>query len=204
MAVTPSIDLRRNRRVALISAGVALGMLGLGFAAVPLYRIFCQVTGFGGTTQRASAAEAQGVQVAGQMISVRFDGNVSNGMPWRFGPEQVHEEMRIGERKIAFYNAENLSNKAITGVASFNVEPEYAAKYFMKVQCFCFNEQTLGPGQKLRMPVLYYVDPAILQDKDAAAVKQITLSYTFHVSANQAAATGKADGKALDPAQAAR
>lgn len=204
MAITPPINLNRNRRVALISAGVALAMLGLGFAAVPLYRIFCQVTGFGGTTQRSTEAEAQAVKVVAQTISVRFDGNVEAGMPWRFGPEQFHEEMRIGERKLAYYNAENTSNRPITGVASFNVEPEYAGKYFHKVQCFCFNEQTLQPGQKLRMPVLYYVDPAILQDKDAAQIKQITLSYTFHVSANQAAATGKADGKALDPAQAAR
>lgn len=203
MALAATLDPRRNRRVAFYAGAVALAMLGLGFASVPLYRMFCQITGFGGTTQRASAAEANAVQVSGKTISVRFDGNVESGLPWRFAPDQVTEEMRIGERKIAFYTAENTSDHPITGVASFNVEPEYAALYFKKVQCFCFNQQTLQPGQKLRMPVLYFVDPAILNDPDAAAVKQITLSYTFHASADQSAA-GKVAAKTLDRVQTAR
>lgn len=203
--VTP--DPRRNRRVGLMALAFSLVMLGLGFAAVPLYRMFCQATGFGGTTQRATALEAGGVQVAAQRISVRFDGNVEGGMPWRFGPEQVTQEMRIGERKLAYFYAENLSDHAITGVASFNVEPELAGLYFKKIQCFCFNQQTLKPHEKVRMPVIYFVDPAILKDPEGAATTQITLSYTFHVSADQSAARGvpvKPASKALDPARTAR
>ena len=207
--VTP--DRARNRRVGLMALALSLLMLGMGFAAVPLYRIFCQVTGFGGTTQRASAAEAGGVQVATQRISVRFDGNVDARMPWRFGPEQVTQEMRMGERRIAYYTAENLTDKPITGVASFNVEPALAGLYFKKIQCFCFNQQTLAPRQKVRMPVIYFVDPAILKDPEAARTNQITLSYTFHVSADQSAAQTlalagpvKPASKALDPARRAR
>lgn len=187
----------RNRRVGLISFAIALAMLGLGFAAVPLYRIFCQVTGFGGTTMRANEAKAAAVKVAAGHISVRFDANVDRGMPWRFHPEQVTQDMRIGQRKMAFYSAENTSAQAITGVASFNVEPELAGKYFNKIQCFCFNQQTLQPGQKIDMPVIYYVDPAIAQDPETKDIRQITLSYTFHK-----AATGAA--KALDRADPAR
>ena len=200
-------DPRRNRKVAMMAATFAAFMLAMGFASVPLYRMFCQVTGFGGTTQRASAAEAKGIKVSDRRISVRFDGNVENGMPWRFGPEQVTQEMRIGEREIAYFTAENLSDHAITGIASFNVEPDLAGLYFKKIQCFCFNQQTLQPHEKVRMPVLYYVDPAILKDPESAATTQITLSYTFHISADQSAAKPapvKAASKALDRAQAAR
>ena len=184
-------------RTALLASVGALAMLGLGFASVPLYRIFCQVTGFGGTTMRASAAEAGRVQVAAGTISVRFDANVDRGMPWRFAPEQVTQQMRIGERKQALYRAENLSDKAITGVASFNVSPEQMGKYFKKIDCFCFRQQTLQPGQKVDMPVIYFVDPAMRDDPDARDVEQVTLSYTFHVAAVQ-------DAKALDRANPAR
>jgi cytochrome c oxidase assembly protein subunit 11 len=171
---------RNNRRTALIMAGVALGMLGMGFAAVPLYRIFCQVTGFGGTTMRVSEAKAATVKVAAGHISVRCDATVDRGMGWRFQPQQVTQDMRIGQRKQAFYSAENTSSQPITGVASFNVEPELAGKYFNKIQCFCFNEQTLGPGQTVDMPVIFYVDPAILDDPDARDIDEITLSYSFY------------------------
>jgi cytochrome c oxidase assembly protein subunit 11 len=171
---------RRNRKVGLMALTFALAMLALGYASVPLYRMFCQVTGFGGTTQRASEAAAKGVAVTDRMISVRFDGNVERGMPWRFGPEQITQELKIGERKMAYFSAENRSDHAITGIASFNVEPENAGRYFTKIQCFCFNQQTLQPGQKVDMPVIYYVDPAILQDPEAKDIEQITLSYTFH------------------------
>ena len=174
----------RNLRTALYAAAGALAMLGLGFASVPLYRMFCQVTGFGGTTQKASLAQAGAVKVATRTISVRFDANVDRGMPWKFAPEQNTQDMRIGARKMALYRAENLSGKTITGVASFNVEPEQAGKYFNKVQCFCFNQQTLKPGQAVDMPVIYYVDPAILTDPDTSDIEQITLSYTFHVAAS--------------------
>jgi cytochrome c oxidase assembly protein subunit 11 len=183
---------RNNRRVAFIALGVALAMLGLGYASVPLYRLFCQVTGFGGTTQRISEAQAATVNVATKTISVRFDGNVERGMPWQFGPEQVTQDMRIGERKLAFYKARNLSRQPVTGVASFNVVPEQAGRYFNKIHCFCFERQTLQPGQEVDMPVQYYVDPAILNDPDAKGIEQITLSYTFHVAPDDGA-------KPLDP-----
>lgn len=173
----------RNARTGLIALGGALAMLGLGFASVPLYRIFCQVTGFGGTTMKVSEAQAASVKVAEGHISVRFDANVDRGMPWKFAPQQVTQDMRIGTRKMAFYKAENLSDKPVTGVASFNVEPEYVGKYFNKIQCFCFERQTLQPGQSIDMPVIYYVDPKILDDPEAKNVEQITLSYTFHVAA---------------------
>lgn len=190
-ATAPSGLDGRNRRVGLIALGGALAMLGLGFASVPLYRLFCQVTGFGGTTQRVSEGVAGSVQGAGRTISVRFDGNVERDMPWRFGPEQVTQTVEIGKRTLAFYQATNNSPKPITGVATFNVEPELAGRYFNKVQCFCFNQQTLQPGQTVDMPVSYYVDPAILADAEANGIQQITLSYTFHPVADQAA-------KALD------
>ena len=173
----------RNARTGLIALGGALAMLGLGFASVPLYRIFCQVTGFGGTTMKVSEAQAASVKVAEGHISVRFDANVDRGMPWKFAPQQVTQDMRIGTRKMAFYKAENLSDKPVTGVASFNVEPEYVGKYFNKIQCFCFERQTLQPGQSIDMPVMYYIDPKILDDPEAKNVEQITLSYTFHVAA---------------------
>ena len=173
----------RNARTGLIALGGALAMLGLGFASVPLYRIFCQVTGFGGTTMKVSGAQAASVKVAEGHISVRFDANVDRGMPWKFAPQQVTQDMRIGTRKMAFYKAENLSDKPVTGVASFNVEPEYVGKYFNKIQCFCFERQTLQPGQSIDMPVIYYIDPKILDDPEAKNVEQITLSYTFHVAA---------------------
>lgn len=207
MASTVTPDLKLNRKVGLMALTFALFMLGMGFAAVPLYRMFCAATGFGGTTQRASAAEAGGIQVSDQHISVRFDGNVESGMPWRFGPEQVTEDMRIGERKIAYFTAENLSDRPITGVASFNVEPESAGLYFKKIQCFCFNQQTLQPHEKVRMPVLYFVDPAILKDSETKGTVQITLSYTFHDLAARVPAGAtpvKAASKALDHRQAAR
>ncbi len=187
---------RTNQKVGLIALIGALAMLGMGFAAVPLYRMFCQVTGLGGTTQRATEAEASAVHVAGQTISIRFDGNVERGMEGTFGPEQVTQEVRIGQRTMAFFKARNDSDHAITGVASFNVEPERAGVYFNKIHCFCFNRQTLQAGQEVDMPVQYFVDPAILQDAEAKGIEQITLSYTFHTAKDQAA-------KALDPANPA-
>jgi len=172
---------RSNRKVALSALAIALGMLGLGYASVPLYRIFCQVTGFGGTTQVATAADAKSAEsrASGEMISVRFDGNVMPGVPWQFYPEQVTQKVRIGERSLAFFIARNMSDKPVKGQASFNVEPEQTGKYFNKVQCFCFTEQTLQPGEEVRMPVTYYIDPAMVADANAKGVEQITLSYTF-------------------------
>ena len=189
---------RRNTRTGLYALGFALLMLGMGYAAVPLYDLFCRVTGFGGTTMRISEAQAAEIKLTDQTISVRFDGNVDRVLPWKFAPEQTTQEVRIGQRKMAYYRSENLSTQPITGIASFNVEPELAGKYFTKVQCFCFNEQTLQPGQVVDMPVIYYVDPAILTDPETKDIEQITLSYTFHRAAVQPAA------KPLDPAKPAR
>jgi cytochrome c oxidase assembly protein subunit 11 len=174
---------RKNRRVALIALGASLAMLGLGYAAVPLYDLFCRVTGFGGTTQVATAAEAADAaarSAGAPTISIRFDANVARDVPWRFRPRQVTDRVQIGQRDMAIYEAKNLSSVPITGTASFNVEPEQAGKYFNKVQCFCFTEQTLQPGQEVTMPVLYFVDPAALDDPNMQGVEQITLSYTFH------------------------
>lgn len=196
MATTISFT-DRNRRTALIAAGVALSMLALGFASVPLYRLFCQTTGFGGTTMRVTQAQADKVQLAAGEISVRFDANVERGMPWRFQPLQVTQDMRIGARKMAYFRAKNTSSQPITGIASFNVEPEQVGKYFNKIQCFCFNQQTLQPGQSVDMPVIYFVDPKIAQDPETRDVQQITLSYTFHKAANGGA-------KPLDRADPAR
>jgi cytochrome c oxidase assembly protein subunit 11 len=179
-ALSASEVSRRNKRVGLIALGSALAMLGLGYASVPLYKLFCEVTGFGGTTQRTSEAEAAKVQVVNQDISIRFDANVDRTMPWRFHPERTTDTAQLGGRRMAIYVARNMSDRPVTGTATFNVEPEQAGKYFHKIQCFCFTEQTLQPGQEVRMPVIYYVDPKILQDPDARDIEQITLSYTFH------------------------
>lgn len=172
----------RNTRTGLIFLGVALGMLGLGYAAVPLYRIFCQVTGIDGTTQRASAAQASEVKATGNRISVRFDGNVATGLPWSFHPMQTTSSVMIGEKALAKYEARNNSAREITGTAVFNVSPVQAGKYFNKIECFCFTEQTLKPGEDVEMPVIYYVDPAILEDPDTKDIQQITLSYSFYES----------------------
>ena len=169
---------RRNGRTAALAALVAVAMVGLAFASVPLYRLFCQVTGFAGTTQARVGADAPGA--VGERISVRFDATVSGALPWRFEPEENRHEVAIGERAIAFYTAHNLSARPVTGTATFNVTPASAGRYFTKVQCFCFTEQRLEPGQEVRMPVVFYVDPRILQDPNARRISEITLSYTFY------------------------
>jgi cytochrome c oxidase assembly protein subunit 11 len=181
---------RRNLRVGALAFAGALFMLGLGYAAVPLYQMFCQITGFGGTTQVASEAEAARAAslASGQKISIRFDASTASDVPWTFRPSQATDTITIGERDIATYVARNEGSKSITGMATFNVEPEQAGKYFNKIQCFCFTEQTLAPGQEVTMPVLYYVDPAMLEDPNMKGVEQITLSYTFHRTSGPAAA----------------
>ena len=175
----------KNRRIAQIMVTVALAMLGLGFAAVPMYRLFCQATGFAGTTQRATEAQAVDASqfaksAGGATISVRFDSQVERGMPWTFKPLQTTQTIALGERSMAVFLAQNNSDKPVTGAATFNVVPEQTGSYFNKIQCFCFTEQTLQPHQAVRMPVIYYVDPKMLDDPDAKDIQQITLSYTFH------------------------
>ena len=181
---TATLD-NRNARTALYALLGALFMLGMGYAAVPLYDLFCRVTGFGGTTQRASESDADiaakaALSAGAKTISVRFDASTARDVPWRFEPVQSTDTVQIGQRDMAFYTARNDSNVPITGTATFNVAPEQTGRYFNKIQCFCFTEQTLMPGQEVRMPVLYYIDPAILEDENAKDVEQITLSYTFH------------------------
>ena len=169
----------RKARTALLAALLACGMTGLAFASVPLYRIFCQVTGLDGTPMRASG-DALPVALADGEVSIRFDANTSRALPWRFAPERTRETIRIGEREIAHYAATNLSDKEVTGTATFNVTPVQAGKYFTKVHCFCFEQQSLKPGEAVRMPVVYYVDPKFLEDPDTREISEITLSYTFY------------------------
>ena len=169
---------KRNGRTAGLAALLVLAMAALAFASVPLYRLFCQVTGFDGTTMRATG-DAPGA-VSGKTVSVRFDANTAPSLPWSFKPEQPTQRISIGERDLAFYVAKNLSARPVTGTASFNVSPVWAGKYFNKIQCFCFNEQTLQPGQEVRMPVVFFVDPKIADDPDAGRISEITLSYTFY------------------------
>lgn len=157
-------------------AGIVAIMLGLAFASVPLYRMFCEATGLGGTTRRAEAAPGA---VAGQ-IAVRFDANTSAGLPWKFEPVQRVVEVAPGARTQILYRAENLSDRTVTGQAVFNVSPDQAGRYFNKIACFCFTEQTLKPHQKVDMPVVFFVDPAMIDDPDADHVREITLSYTFY------------------------
>ena len=181
---------QKNVKTGLIAFAGALAMLGLGYAAVPLYDLFCRVTGFGGTTQQATEADANlaermALSAGSKPISIRFDASIARDVPWTFKPETSTQTVQIGQRDLAFYTARNDSNVPITGTASFNVEPEQTGAYFNKIQCFCFTQQTLQPGEEVRMPVLFYVDPAILEDENAKDVEQITLSYTFHKAASE-------------------
>jgi cytochrome c oxidase assembly protein subunit 11 len=154
-------------------------MGALSYAAVPLYRMFCQATGFGGTTQRAEKAPGE---IFDRKITIRFDANVTPGMDWVFAPEQQTVNVNVGESTLAFYKASNSADHAITGTASFNVSPDVAGRYFSKIECFCFKEQTLKAGETVDMPVSFFVDPSIMKDPDADAVREITLSYTFYPS----------------------
>ena len=165
-----------KRLTVVISASVIVGMLGLTAAAVPLYQLFCQVTGYGGTTQRAEAAPGGELE---QTITVRFNADIDPDLPWAFAPEQRQMEVRVGEQNLAFYGARNRSDRPIVGQATYNVTPFKAAPYFSKIACFCFEEQTLQPGEAVDMPVSFYVDPGILSDPNTRDVRTITLSYTF-------------------------
>jgi cytochrome c oxidase assembly protein subunit 11 len=167
---------RRKAVTALLATGVIAMMLGLTAAAVPLYRLFCQVTGYGGTTQRAEALPAAPLE---RTIKVRFNAEVDPELPWSFRPAQREVEIRLGEQSLAYYRAENRSDRAIVGQAVFNVTPFKAGPYFDKIACFCFEEQLLQPGQEVDMPVSFFVDPAIAADPNTRDVTTITLSYTF-------------------------
>jgi cytochrome c oxidase assembly protein subunit 11 len=163
------------RRTALICGAVFFCMVGAAFAAVPLYRIFCQQTGYDGASRRAKVGPGK---VLSQVVTVRFDANV-RGMPWDFGPDQVSQTLKIGDTGLAFFHVANNSDQPITGHAVYNVTPLRAGLYFEKLECFCFTDQTLKPGQKADFPVVYFVDPRFASDPDTKNAPQITLSYTF-------------------------
>ncbi len=170
----------KNTKMMIRLSGLVCVMLALSFAAVPFYNWFCRITGFGGVTQVATAAN--NTQMLDQTIEIRFDGSLERGMPWTFKPEHNTMELKIGETGLAFYEAYNPTDKVIAGTASYNVFPYSAGAYFTKIDCFCFEMQVLQPGERVMMPVTFYVDPDIIDDEDAKYANTITLSYTFHVT----------------------
>ncbi|WEK03082.1 MAG: cytochrome c oxidase assembly protein [Candidatus Devosia phytovorans] len=172
---------RRNKRVAVLGLGIAMGMVGLAYASVPLYNIFCQVTGFGGTPGKASD-NPKGV--IDREMTVRFDSNVANDLAWNVKAASLVKD-RIGSVDRVNYVATNNSDKPITGMAVFNVSPEKAGVYFNKIECFCFTEQTLQPGETVDMPIVFFVDPELADNPELNTVKEITLSYTFYASDNE-------------------
>ena len=183
-----------TRRNALLGGGLAAvmaGMVGLSFAAVPLYRMFCQATGFGGTPIIGGPA-APGA--TGRSITVRFNADTNPGLPWRFAASQSQLTVALGEDQLAFYEASNRAAQPATGVSTYNVTPEKAGQYFHKTACFCFDEQTLAPGQDMQFPLSFWIDPAIATDPDTRDVTVITLSYTFFRSLGDAARGGKLAG----------
>ena len=167
---------RRNARIGALAALLAIAMVGLSFAAVPLYRLFCDVTGFGGTPMRADSAPGA---AAGE-VGVRFDANIDPALPWRFEPVERTVRIAPGARTQISYRATNLTARTTTGTAVFNVTPVLASKYFSKIECFCFTEQTLKGGQSVDMPVVFFVDPKIREDEATKHIDEITLSYTFY------------------------
>lgn len=173
---------RKSKRLAVILVSVAAGMVGLSYASVPLYDLFCRVTGYGGTTQQADIAPD--VVLDRQMI-IEFDANTSRGMPWDFKPTAHRVTMQVGETGLAFYQAHNPTDRTIKGTATFNVTPQKVGQYFTKIDCFCFTEQVLKPGEKVDMPVTFFVDPEIADDPNAKEVKVITLSYTFFINEDE-------------------
>lgn len=178
---TPPGVHRNNRRVALMGLGMAVGMVGLAYATVPLYQLFCQATGFGGTT-RVATESPKGI-IAREM-KVRFDSNVANELPWKIQPATAISD-KIGTVDTVNFVAHNLSDKPVTGRAIFNVSPERAGAYFNKIECFCFTEQTLQPGETVDMPIVFFIDPELDTNNELDTIKEITLSYTFYASDNE-------------------
>lgn len=183
---------RSNRIVAATLFAFFAGMIGMAYAAVPLYQLFCQVTGYGGTTQRV---EQYSDKVLDRTITVRFDANVSPGVPWDFQPVQREITMPIGETVQIAYRAKNISSSPSGGRATFNVSPGLAGAYFMKVECFCFTDTTLQPGETLDMPVVFFVDPSIAEQAELDHLKTITLSYTFFPTDAQEPVAGTTDAQ---------
>ncbi len=170
-------DRRSNRRIAAALVAVPVAMGALAWASAPLYRLFCQVTGFGGTP--GIAAEAPQAAADAPSIEIRFNADIAPDLDWRFGPVERAVTVRLGEPTLAFYRAQNLGDEPVTGAATFNVTPLKAGAYFSKIDCFCFTEQRLGPGESADMPVSFFIDPAIAEDPNVRDVGTITLSYTF-------------------------
>jgi cytochrome c oxidase assembly protein subunit 11 len=173
---------KNSQTIILLAAGVAC-MGALAYASVPLYTLFCRATGLGGTTQRASAATT--VPAQARMVTVRFDGNVDPSLPWEFAPEVRSINLKLGETALIKYRARNNGKTPLTGIATYNVQPDKAGAYFDKIQCFCFTKQTLQPGATVELPVQFYVDPEIAKNANTADVTNITLSYTFFLAKNQ-------------------
>jgi cytochrome c oxidase assembly protein subunit 11 len=166
---------KRNTRVALICAAAFFGMVGAAYASVPLYRLFCQMTGFDGTVRKA---ELKPTKILDRKVTIRFDANVRT-LPWDFSAEQTSQQVRIGDTGLAFFKVTNHGNKPMTGRALYNVVPEQAGPYFQKLECFCFSNQTIQPGQTVEFPVVYFVDPQYVDDVETKGKDEITLSYTF-------------------------
>jgi cytochrome c oxidase assembly protein subunit 11 len=183
---------KRNRRVGVICGLAFAGMVGAAYASVPLYKAFCQVTGYDGTVRKASAAPTE---VLGKTLNIRFDANVRD-LPWDFTALQTAQTVKIGETKVALFRVTNRSDKPMTGRAVFNVVPEQAGAYFEKLSCFCFTDQTIQPGQTVEMPVLYFVDPKYADDPDTKGKGEVTLSYTFYPAIDAKPAAKVAAAKA--------
>jgi len=176
----------RNARLAWTMVAIVGGMLGLAYAAVPLYEIFCKATGFAGTPQVAQEGERP---VLGRTVTVRFDSNVDPNLPWRFEPAEREVKVHLGEEKLVFFRATNVSQRPIVGTATFNITPERTGRWFDKIQCFCFTEQVLKPGQSVDMPVTFFVDPEMDKDRRYDDIRTITLSYTFFEAKTERAKT---------------
>lgn len=175
-----SITTTKSLRTTLIACvSVVVAMVGLAYASVPLYRLFCQVTGFGGTTQRAYEASDT---VLDRFVTVRFDTNIAPGLKWRFTPEQPVMKVKIGETATGFFKITNLASEPVTARASYNVEPALVGSYFNKLQCFCFEDLTLKAGESLDIPVVFFVDPEVAKQRELDSMTEITLSYTFFAS----------------------
>ena len=177
----------RNALLGSVLVAVIVGMVGMSFAAIPLYRLFCAATGYAGTPSIGLAA-APGS--SGETIRVRFNADTNPGLPWIFAPDQLQTALNLGDEQVAFYHATNRSSRPVTGMALYNVTPEKVGKYFHKTACFCFNKQTLSANQTMEFPVSFWVDPAIRTDPNTADVKVITLSYTFYRSLEDAEKSG--------------
>ncbi|MBM3532371.1 MAG: cytochrome c oxidase assembly protein [Alphaproteobacteria bacterium] len=184
-----------NRRVAAMVGGIAVGMFALAYASVPLYQLFCQVTGYGGTTQRAEAAPDRAID---RWMTVSFNADVAPDLPWSFRPAERSVRVRVGEPMLVHYVAENTGREPVVGTATFNVQPSKIGAYFSKLECFCFIEQVLKPGEKVEMPVTFFIDPDVVKDRHLDSLGAVTLSYSFFRAKNQEGARTLASASALE------